>query len=103
MKQEEIDDEGEFWRNVREVNKQEHREWRNRIAPVVHSKVKQLEAGGHAIKWLTEWQFRMDGWLDIFWQSKRFHDITKNRRGSYRDIMQFMHVKSSEDLKADYE
>ncbi len=91
-----VDDESEFWRNVREVGKQQHAEWRDRINVVVKHKVSQLEARGHAIKWLTEWQFRVDDRYDIFWQSKRYHDIKLNRRGDYYDLISFIESKTHE-------
>lgn len=32
---------------------------------------------------LTDYHFRMDGWLDLFPIHKKFHNLTKNKRGEY--------------------
>lgn len=89
-------EDAQFYAESREGRKQEHSEWRDRINVVVKHKVSQLEARGHAVRWLTEWQFRVDERYDIFWQSKRYHDVKLNRRGDYFDLISFIESKTHE-------
>lgn len=87
-------DDAEMYAENRERRKKEHEEWRERINVVVKHKVSQLRARGHAVRWLTEWQFRVDERYDIFWQSKRYHDVKANRRGDYFDLISFIESKT---------
>lgn len=89
-------DDAEWYAENRERQKKDHAEWRDRINVVVKHKVTQLIERGHEVKWLTEWQFRVDGRFDIFWQSKRYHDIRENRRGDYYDLISFIESKTHE-------
>ena len=44
----------------------------------------------YQVKYLTNYQWRINGIVDIFPQSRRFHDIRKNVRGSYKDMFEFL-------------
>lgn len=89
-------EDAQFYAESRERRKQEHAEWRDRTGEVVKHKVAQLAEKGHLIKWVTEWQVRVDGRFDIYWQSKRYHDIKTNRRGDYFDLISFIESKTHE-------
>ncbi len=82
---------GDWYRECRERAKERHHGWLEHVSPIVQKKLRQLADGGHTVEMKTEWHYRIDGRWDIFWQSKRYHDIKTNTRGDYRDIMQFMH------------
>jgi hypothetical protein len=92
--QETIDDESEFWAHVREVKKREHEEWRDKTEVIVRHKLNTLIARGHSVRFLTPWQVRINGRFDIFWQSKRYHDVKENKRGDYFDLVSFIESKS---------
>lgn len=49
----------------------------------------RLEAN-YQVKYLTPHQWRINGVLDIYPGSRRYHDIKKNQRGSYQDMFQFL-------------
>lgn len=51
--------------------------------------VKRLEPYGLQIKKITEWQYRINGVLDLYPVNRRFHDLKKNRRGDYNDFVSF--------------
>lgn len=44
----------------------------------------------YEVQYLTPYQWRINGVVDIFHQSRRFHDIKKNVRGDYRDMHEFL-------------
>lgn len=87
-------EDAQFYAEAREKSKQEHAEWRDRIEVIVRHKLNTLIAKGHRVQFLTPWQVRVDGRFDLFWQSKRYHDIKENRRGEYFDIISFIESKT---------
>jgi CRISPR/Cas system-associated endonuclease Cas3-HD len=44
----------------------------------------------HQVNTLTPYQYRISEVLDIFVTNKKYHDIRNNRRGTYRDLSQFV-------------
>ena len=91
-----MSEDAEWYAECRERQQKEHAEWRDRTGEIVKHKVGQLEAKGHAVKWVTEWQIRIDGRWDVYWQSKRYHDIRLNKRGDYHDLISFIQSKTHE-------
>lgn len=79
-----------YWRDIKEASKNRKVEWRTRVGKVVELKVKKLEVLGFTVVALTEWQYRINGRLDIFWQSQRWHDIRENKRGDYNELVDFV-------------
>ncbi len=49
-----------------------------------------LREDGFEIKQLTEYHFRVNGFLDIFPTSKKWHNVKTNRRGRYNDVLDFV-------------
>ena len=52
--------------------------------------IKELEEVGIEVKQITEYQFRFWGYLDIFPTNKKWHDIKRNKRGSYSELYAFL-------------
>ena len=77
---------GAFWKDVKEAD----REYRDKIGAIVDNKIEDLKTQGFTVRQLTSWQYRINNRLDIFWQSRRYHDIKENKRGSYSDILTFV-------------
>lgn len=50
---------------------------------------KRLESK-YSIKYFTQYQFRVNGVLDIYPSSQRYHDIKANKRGSYKNMEGFI-------------
>lgn len=90
----EQDDESAFWRRARNIQKQERAAWRDKTEIVVRHKLNTLIAKGHRVRFITQWQVRVNERYDLFWQSKRYHDIKENRRGNYHDIISFIESKT---------
>lgn len=44
---------------------------------------------GYDVKMFTEYQFRINGRLDVYPVNRRWHDIKENQRGDYEDIFDF--------------
>lgn len=41
------------------------------------------------VQTLTPYQWRINGVLDVYPKSRAYHDIKRNKRGGYRDILSF--------------
>ena len=80
----------EFWKDIREAGKEKHRKWRDETANVIDSKLIKLKNLGFQIKNLTPYQIRINNQLDIYWQSQRYHDVKKNKRGNYDNLEKFI-------------
>ena len=44
----------------------------------------------YEVKYLSPYQWRINGALDLYIQSRRYHDIKNNKRGDYRDMHKFL-------------
>ena len=42
------------------------------------------------VKKLTEYQYRINGIIDLYPIHKNFHDIKKNKRGMYKNALEFI-------------
>jgi len=75
----------------------EQREWRKKQnAKAWKRGIKELDGVPYDYEMLTAYQYRFDGWLDIFPQSGRYHDIKKNQRGFYTNLRKFLAKKLKE-------
>lgn len=54
------------------------------------SLIERLRALGHEIEEKTDYHFRVNGTLDVYPVNRRYHDIKKNERGGYRDVINFV-------------
>ncbi len=53
------------------------------------SKLIQRLSAKYEVKKLTEYQWRINGVLDLYPTNRLYHDIKQNKRGTYRDAMGF--------------
>lgn len=44
----------------------------------------------YTVEYLTEYQWRINGVVDIYPTNRKWHDIKKNKRGEYRDMHGFL-------------
>lgn len=68
----------------------------NSTEVVVRHKLNTLIARGHAVRFITSSQVRINERFDIFWQNKRYHDLKENRLGDYYDLISFIESKTHE-------
>lgn len=75
----EINEDSEFWKQYREEQKERRK---NRLPELV---LEIYSAGGSfgPVQKLTEYQFRINGKIDIYPIHKRYHIIKTGKRGSY--------------------
>lgn len=45
-----------------------------------------LQSNGCHLKWLSDYQVRINGKLDLYLVNGRYHDIEKNKRGDFSNI-----------------
>jgi hypothetical protein len=80
----------EFWKQYR----LEQKERRSDRLPIRQNGIEQL-SDKYDIKKLTEYQYRINGILDLFPIHNRWHNIKTNKRGGYKnplDVIQ-KHIK----------
>ena len=82
-------DEGDYWRDVNAYHRQQKEKRDLRIWPMIENKLK-LVSKKHNVRKLTQYQYRINGTLDIYPQNKRYHDIKNNKRGDYKDMIKFV-------------
>lgn len=60
----------------------------------------KLADQGYDIRVVNEegYQFRVNGLLDIYPTNKRYHDLKKNKRGSYETLTEFIPTFFSQNL-----
>ena len=73
----------EMWRAVR----RDRQEQRAERLPGRQGEILALRGHGFGVRQLTEYQFRIDGTLDLFPTRRRFHHIPTDTRGSYTDAL----------------
>jgi hypothetical protein len=44
----------------------------------------------YTVKYLTEYQWRINGTIDLYVVNRRYHDLKSNKRGSYQDMFSFL-------------
>lgn len=82
----EVNEETEFWKSIRK-DQQERRAAR---LPGRQQEILDLSAHGFSVKQLTEWQFRVDGKIDLYPIHRRYHVLKGGRRGTYRNLLVFL-------------
>lgn len=80
-----MDDEGmgEVWREYRRAQ-QERRAER---LPGRTEEILALKAKGYDVRQLSEYQFRIDGALDLYPIHRRYHALKVNQRGDYKSAL----------------
>jgi hypothetical protein len=82
----------EMWRAAR----REQQDRRHARLPVRTAEIEALRANGYTVQRLTDYQFRINGRLDLFPIHRRWHDIKANRRGSYVSALAIVKRKLAE-------
>jgi len=82
---------GDYWRDVNSHYKQQKANYDARIRPVVYDNFDKLKKLGYEVKDLNGFYHkRINGVLDIFPQNMRYHDLRKNERGDYHNLVKFV-------------
>lgn len=76
-------DAGELWREYRRAQQNRRAE---RLGPRT-DEILALRAKGFTVEAKTDYQFRVDGVLDLYQIHKRFHHVPTNKRGNYRVVL----------------
>jgi hypothetical protein len=59
----------------------------------IHERLDILAAHDYRIEPLTDYQFRINGVVDIYPVNKRWHDLRSGERGSYEEMIKFIQSK----------
>jgi len=70
----------ELWRAYREDQKRKREE---RLSSRTQE-INQLPGQGYSIQWLSPYQCRINGELDLYPANGKYHNIKHNRRGIFR-------------------
>lgn len=73
--------------SFREARKERHEK---KLASFVDKQMQQLTALLYDVKKLTPYQYRINDALDIFPISSKYHDIKRNKRGRYGNVITFV-------------
>lgn len=76
------DDDATFWRDVRQAQQLRRAE----RLPGRQEEIEHLKLSGFTVRKLTDYQFRINGTLDLFPIHRRWHNIKTGKRGSYQDV-----------------
>jgi hypothetical protein len=60
------------------------------IWEIIHEKLDILVAYDYQVEPLTEYQYRINGIIDIYPVNKRWHDIRSGERGNYEELVTFI-------------
>ena len=82
-------DEGEYWNDIKNYRKDQKEKRDRRIWQMIENKLETLSRK-YNIEKKTQYQYRINGMLDIYPQNKRYHDIKNNKRGDYNDMIKFV-------------
>lgn len=77
------DDMGEAWREYRRAQ-QERRAAR---LPVRTEEILALTGKGFDVRQITDFQFRVDGALDLYPIHRRYHHLPSQKRGDYKNAL----------------
>lgn len=80
------EDASEYWRVTRADQRVRREERLGRRQKLLD----ELTEEGFEVRRLTEWQFRINGVLDIYPLHHRYHDLKKNRRGGFQHLKEFV-------------
>jgi hypothetical protein len=81
-----MSDMGEIYNEMKE----EQKERRAKRLPGRTAEILSLKNDGFDVEQLTEYQFRINGRLDLFPTHNRYHDTRKNVRGGYGAVIPFV-------------
>lgn len=76
----------EMWKDIRK----DQQERRNARLPGRQAEIMGLSSNGYTVKQLTEYQFRVNGKIDLYPIHKRYHVLSTERRGTYRNCLEFV-------------
>lgn len=74
---------GELWREYRRAQQQR----RAARLPIRTQEILKLRAKGFDVRELTEFQFRVDGALDLYPIHRRYHVLKTGKRGGYSNAL----------------
>jgi hypothetical protein len=57
---------------------------------IIHEKLDILAAYDYRVQSLTQYQYRINGVIDIYPVNKRWHDLRSGQRGNYNDLVNFI-------------
>jgi hypothetical protein len=60
------------------------------IWDLIGEKLEVLIAYDYEVQRLTQYQYRINGVIDIYPVNKRWHDLRNQERGSYGELIQFV-------------
>jgi hypothetical protein len=72
-----------MWREAR----YEQQERRAARLPIRVSEIEALQTEGFRVRKMTDYQFRINGRLDLYPIHRRYHDTRTNRRGNYQSAL----------------
>jgi len=81
-----MSDLGDNYRAMREAQKERRAE----RLPKRAAEILALADQGFSVECVTEYQYRINGRLDLYPTHNRYHDVLKNRRGGYRNATEFV-------------
>lgn len=76
----------EMWKEIRK-DQQDRRAAR---LPGRQQEILALSVDGFSVKQMTEYQFRIDGKIDLYPIHRRYHVLAGGRRGTYRNALSFV-------------
>lgn len=82
-------DEGEYWNDIKSHFKKKKEAREKRVRPIIENKLETLSEK-YNVERKTDYQYRINGILDIYPQNQRYHDIRKNKRGDYKEMIKFV-------------
>jgi hypothetical protein len=63
------------------------------IWDLISEKLEVLVAYDYQVQMLTQYQYRINGVLDIYPVNKRWHDLRSGERGTYSEMIKFVQSK----------
>lgn len=81
---------GDMWRDIHEASKKhraEKQEWSKELLS------QWCEESGVQMKEIAPWHVRLtkeQSILDIYPQRQKWHNVTRNKRGQYRNLIEFV-------------
>lgn len=57
---------------------------------IIHEKLDILAAYDYKVEPLTDYQFRINGVIDLYPVNKKWHDLRSGRRGTYKELVSFI-------------
>lgn len=70
--------------------KEDQRKRRADRLPVRTEQILSLRDMGYIVVQKTEYQYRINGTIDVYPIHNRYHNIKTNKRGGYKDVVEFI-------------